>query len=80
MLLNQLDVATVIVNYAFIIIIGALAVAFAISFGIGGRDFAKKTLERVSCPLVNGGGEEQGKEASASQNNEADSPDDGGNS
>ena len=44
MILNQLGIATVLVNAAFILALGALAVAFAISFGIGGRDFAKKQL------------------------------------
>ena len=48
MVLNQLGIATGIVNSAFIIILAALAVAFAIAFGIGGRDFAKKTLEDAS--------------------------------
>jgi hypothetical protein len=47
MILSQLDFATVIVNWGFIIVISALAVAFAISFGIGGRDFAKTTLEKL---------------------------------
>ena len=50
MILSQLDFATTIVNYAFIISLSALAVAFAIAFGIGGRDFAKKTLENVKLP------------------------------
>ena len=44
MILNQLGIATVLVNAAFIIALAAIAVAFAISFGIGGRDFAKKQL------------------------------------
>ncbi len=47
MILSQLDFATTIVNYAFIISLCALAVAFAIAFGIGGRDFARKTLDKV---------------------------------
>ena len=59
MVLSQLDFATVIVNYAFIIIIGALAVAFAVAFGIGGRDFAKRTLEKVNTPAVKSGEEKQ---------------------
>ncbi|WP_408070699.1 mechanosensitive ion channel [Butyrivibrio sp. JL13D10] len=46
MVLNQLGIATTIVNSAFIIIIAALAVAFAISFGVGGRAFAAKQLEK----------------------------------
>ena len=47
MILSQLGFATTIVNYAFVISLCALAVAFAIAFGIGGRDFAKKTLDKV---------------------------------
>ena len=35
------------INSAFVIILGALAVAFAISFGIGGREFASHMLNRV---------------------------------
>jgi hypothetical protein len=44
MILNQLGIAPILVNTAFILALGAIAVAFAISFGIGGRDFAKKQL------------------------------------
>ena len=44
MMLNQLGIAPVLVNTAFILALGAIAVAFAIAFGIGGRDFAKKQL------------------------------------
>ena len=47
MVLNQLGIATTIVNSAFIIIIAALAVAFAISFGIGGKVFASKQLDKL---------------------------------
>lgn len=46
--LNQLGIAATIVNSAFILILAALAVAFAVAFGIGGRDFAAKTLEKLS--------------------------------
>ncbi len=48
MVLSQLDFATTIVNSAFIIILCGLSLAFAIAFGIGGKDFAKKTLDKVS--------------------------------
>ncbi len=47
MILSQLEFATVIVNWAFIITLSALAVAFAVAFGIGGRDFAKNTLNKI---------------------------------
>ncbi len=48
MVLSELGIAEEIVNTAFILIVAALAAAFAISFGIGGRDFAGKVLERLS--------------------------------
>lgn len=47
MILNQLGIATSIVNSAFIIILGAIAVAFAIAFGIGGRGFAENLLREL---------------------------------
>ncbi|WP_084405878.1 mechanosensitive ion channel [Alteribacter aurantiacus] len=46
MALDQLGFATTIVNIGFLLILGGLSVAFAISFGIGGRDFAKRNLDR----------------------------------
>lgn len=48
MVLSELGIAKEIVNTAFVLIIAALAVAFAISFGIGGRDFAEKALKKLS--------------------------------
>jgi len=47
MVLDQLNFATNIVNTAFIFVIGGLSVAFAISFGLGGRDFARRQLEKL---------------------------------
>jgi len=47
MMLNQLGFANEIVNTAFIVILGALAIAFAIAFGIGGREFAQKILNKL---------------------------------
>lgn len=47
MALDQLNFATSIVNFAFMAILGGLGVAFAIAFGLGGRDFARKQLERA---------------------------------
>lgn len=49
MTLEQLNFATSIVNTAFLFIIAGLAVAFAIAFGIGGREFAKRQLERFEA-------------------------------
>lgn len=48
MALTQLGIASKIVTYAFIGVLAALGITFAVAFGIGGRDFAKKTLEKVS--------------------------------
>lgn len=48
MALSELGIAKEIVNTAFILIIAALAAAFAISFGIGGRAFAGKVLKKFS--------------------------------
>lgn len=67
MILNQLEFATVIVNYAFIISLSALAVAFAVAFGIGGRDFAKKALDKIDISQ-NQGNEEKGKDSKKSEN------------
>ena len=36
-----------IVTIAFVVTLGAIAVAFALAFGLGGKDFAKKTLDKV---------------------------------
>lgn len=38
--LQQMGVATDIVNLAFGLLLGAVAVAIAIAFGLGGRDIA----------------------------------------
>ena len=57
MILSQLDFATTIVNWAFIIILVALAIAFALAFGLGGRDFAKRTLDGVNLGKLGGNAE-----------------------
>lgn len=48
MTLDQLHFAKSIVNVAFLLILGAVAVAFAISFGIGGKGFAEQQLSKFS--------------------------------
>jgi hypothetical protein len=44
MALQQMGIAPNIVNLAFGLLLGALAVAVAISFGLGGRDVASEQL------------------------------------
>jgi hypothetical protein len=46
MALNRMGLASDIINMAFGLILGAAAVAIAISFGIGGREFAARRLEK----------------------------------
>jgi hypothetical protein len=45
MALQQMGIALQIVNLAFGLTLGALAVAFALAFGLGGRDAAGKVAE-----------------------------------
>lgn len=52
MTLDQLQFASTIVNIAFLFIIGGLSVAFAIAFGIGGREFAKRQLEKLDTTIT----------------------------
>ncbi|HFI0171691.1 TPA: mechanosensitive ion channel [Streptococcus suis] len=47
MALDQLKFAQHIVQSTFTIILGALAVAFALAFGLGGREFAARQLEKL---------------------------------
>ncbi|HFI0463459.1 TPA: mechanosensitive ion channel [Streptococcus suis] len=56
MTLEQLQFAQSIVSISFGIILGAIAFAFALAFGLGGRDFAAKQLEKAS-EAIDGEGE-----------------------
>ena len=49
--LYQLGIASQLVNTAFLIILGAFGVAFAVAFGIGGRDFASHILNKVESKI-----------------------------
>ncbi len=51
MVLSQLGIAAEIVNTAFTLLLAALAIAFAIAFGIGGKEFAFKTLKKFEDSL-----------------------------
>lgn len=51
MAFDQLQFASTIVNTAFMFIIGGISVAFAIAFGIGGREFASKQLDKLDSKL-----------------------------
>jgi hypothetical protein len=43
--INQLGIATNLINTLFTGLVAALAIAFGLSFGMGGRDLASRTLE-----------------------------------
>ena len=45
MILSELGIAQELVNTVFILAAAALAVAFALAFGIGGREFASRMLK-----------------------------------
>lgn len=47
MTLEQIKFASTIVNLAFLLVLGGLSVAFALAFGLGGRDFASRQLEKI---------------------------------
>ena len=51
MALDQLGVAHSIVNAAFILVLGGLALAFGLAFGLGGKSFAAKYLEKLDDKL-----------------------------
>jgi len=44
--LRQMGIADEIINLAFALLLGSVAVAAAVAFGIGGRDIARRELER----------------------------------
>jgi len=64
MALDQLGVASSIVNAAFILILGGFALAFGLAFGLGGREFAANSLQQWQQRLQAGesAGENQGSE------------------
>ena len=47
MILSQLGIAASIVNTAFELVLAALAIAFAIAFGVGGKEFAANALKKL---------------------------------
>lgn len=51
MALTQLGIATTIVNAAFILVLGGLALAFGLAFGLGGREFASKYLKKFDSTI-----------------------------
>jgi hypothetical protein len=75
--LEQLGVATNILVYSVLIIIGALAFGFALAFGLGSKEVASKIVDKVFEPekTATGGSEQvqepRGKEKSDNEINQA---------
>jgi hypothetical protein len=49
--LEQLNIGSALLNILFTAVVGAAALAFALSFGLGGRDAAKRLIERNETSL-----------------------------
>ena len=47
MILSQLNIAPKIVETAFVALIYAIAIAAALAFGLGGKDYAKNILDKL---------------------------------
>ena len=59
MILMQLGIAETLVDTAFRLILAAVAIAFAIAFGVGGRDFASRALKKLEDNMDKKNGEEE---------------------
>jgi hypothetical protein len=52
---NQLGIATTLINTLMVGLVGALALAFGLAFGLGGRDRAAQILDRAGHNMENAG-------------------------
>lgn len=55
LVLSELGIAKELVNTIFILLVAAVAVACALAFGLGGRDFAAKLLEKAESGFARKG-------------------------
>jgi hypothetical protein len=53
--INQLGIATTLINTLMVGLVGALALAFGLAFGLGGRDRAAQILDRAGRNMENAG-------------------------
>jgi hypothetical protein len=53
--INQLGIATTLINTLLVGLVGALALAFGLAFGLGGRDRAAQVLERAGRNMEHAG-------------------------
>lgn len=52
MALSQLGIAPMIINVAFMLILGGVALAFGLAFGLGGKDHASRYLSKMETSLA----------------------------
>jgi hypothetical protein len=67
MILNQLNIATDIVNILFTAMVGSVALGLALAFGLGGRDVARALLEQAADNVRSNKGEVKEKVQSAAE-------------
>jgi hypothetical protein len=53
--INQLGIATTLINTLMVGLVGGLALAFGLAFGLGGRDRAAQILDRASRSIEQAG-------------------------
>lgn len=80
MALRQMGVADEIINLAFALLVGAIAVALAIAFGVGGRQVAGQELQRWVTALHTGQAEQSAELAQGGQQGGAQGGQQGGQS
>lgn len=68
MILNQLGIATDIVNILFTAIVGSIALGLALAFGLGGRDVARGILEQTADNVRSKQGDIKSQVSSAAEN------------
>src|SRR5947209_7726653 len=61
--LEQLQIAPALLNILFTAIIGALAIAFGLAFGLGGQDAARRWLNRGESAVTNAASQMQAQQS-----------------
>lgn len=64
MALTQLGIAPTIVSSAFILVLGGISLAFGLAFGLGGKEFARKYLQKFDRKIENTSVQQKGSQES----------------
>lgn len=65
--LEQLQIAPSLMNILFTAVVGAVAIAFGLAFGLGGRETAQRLLNRAEGPVSNAASQVQAQQTQAQQ-------------